>query len=69
MTPEENKKFKYHLQEISKLLYADTPSEQLKDFESIELAAREHLLSRVGPEIGNFFLLGESQSNRDAHDR
>ena len=29
MTPEENKKFKYHLQEISKLLYADTPSEQL----------------------------------------
>ena len=47
MTPEEHQKLKYHLKEVSKLLYADTPYSQLEDFESIELAVREHLLMFV----------------------
>ena len=69
MTPEEHQKLKYHLKEISKLLYADTPSEQLKDFESIELSAREHLLKTVGPYIGDFFLAPVSQTIRDVRDK
>ena len=69
MTPEEHQKLKYHLKEVSKLLYADTPSEQLEDFESIELAVREHLLLTVGPEIGGFFLPPDSRNHRNARDK
>ncbi|MBO1347693.1 MAG: hypothetical protein EBE86_009980 [Hormoscilla sp. GUM202] len=66
MTPKENQKLKYYLKELSKLLYADTPKEHLQDFESRELAVREHLLKTVGPEIENFFLLMGSRRNRVA---
>ncbi|MBC6479182.1 MAG: hypothetical protein GDA56_16880 [Hormoscilla sp. GM7CHS1pb] len=64
--PEENQKLEYHLKELSKLLYADTPPEALKDFESRELAVREHLFRTVGPVLGNFFLLMGSRLNPDA---
>ncbi len=33
----------------------NTPTRELKTFESIELSVREHLLETVAPEIGNFF--------------
>ena len=55
MNSAQERKLKYHLKEVAKLLKAETPKEQLQDFESIELAARKHLLETVGPEIGEFF--------------
>jgi hypothetical protein len=44
MTPEEKQKLNEHLKEISEILVNNTPKENLKDFESIELAVREHML-------------------------
>ncbi len=49
MTPEEKQKLNEHLKEISEILVNNTPKENLKDFESIELAVREHILSSVSP--------------------
>ena len=66
MTPEENKKLEYHLKELSKLQYADTPSEALKDYESRELTVRGHLFGKVGAVLGNVFLLVGSRLNPDA---
>ena len=56
MMPEADaQKVKYHLQEAAKLLKAHTPPEELQDFESIELAAREHIVATVGPVMGEIF--------------
>ena len=56
MTPDEQQKLKEHIKGISEILVKNTPAENLKDFESIELAIREHILKDVNPEIGSFFL-------------
>ena len=37
MTPEEQQKLEQHIQGISEILLNNTPPEQLKDFESLEL--------------------------------
>ena len=55
MTPEESKVLKDHLKAAAAILLNNTPTEELKSFNSIELAVREHLLKEVAPEIGNFF--------------
>ena len=55
MTPEESKVLKDHLKAAAAILLNNTPKEELKSFNSIELAVREHLLQEVAPEIGNFF--------------
>ena len=55
MTPEESKALKAHLKAAAAILLNNTPTEELKSFNSIELAVREHLLKEVAPEIGNFF--------------
>ena len=55
MTPEEQQKLNEHLKGISEILVNNTPKESLKDFESIELAVRDHMLSSVSPTIGSFF--------------
>jgi len=57
MTPEEKSVVKEKLREIAEILYQDTPSEELKTFETIELSVRKHLLETVAPEIGNFFVI------------
>ena len=61
MTPEESKVLKEHLKAAAAILLNNTPKEELKSFNSIELAVREHLLKEVAPEIGNFF----KQQQRD----
>ena len=61
MTPEESKVLKDHLKAAAAILLNNTPKEELKSFNSIELAVREHLL-KVAPEIGNFFK--QQQRNR-----
>ena len=55
MTPKESKVLKDHLKAAAAILLNNTPKEELKSFNSIELAVREHLLKEVAPEIGNFF--------------
>jgi hypothetical protein len=55
MSPEERQELEQHLNAIAKILSQNTDPSQLQDFESIELAAREHLLIEVSPKIGEFF--------------
>lgn len=55
MTPEESKSLKEHMKAVAAILLNNTDKEQLKDFGSIELVVRDHVLKEVAPEIGNFF--------------
>jgi hypothetical protein len=59
MTPEDSQKLEEHLQEIAKILYQNTPQEQLENFETIEITVRNEILTRVAPRIGEFFLTGD----------
>ncbi len=45
---------KAHALALAELLYDETDSEQVKTLAGIEVAVRDHLLTYVGPEIGNF---------------
>ena len=45
---------KSHALALAELLYDETDSEQVKTLAGIEVAVRDHLLTYVGPEIGNF---------------
>lgn len=55
MTPEEQVIVTKKLREVAEILYNNTPTEELRTFETVELSVREHLLETVAPEIGNFF--------------
>lgn len=56
MNAQEELQWQEHLQAIGKILLRNTPKEQLKDFEAIELVVREHLLNTVSAAIGSIFL-------------
>jgi hypothetical protein len=62
MTPKERQEIEAHLNAVARILYKNTAPEQLQDFESIELVAREHLLTEIAPKLGEFFLTKESHS-------
>ncbi|WP_293343087.1 hypothetical protein [Microcoleus sp. CAWBG58] len=64
MTPEETKEIQKCLETVSSILLQNTPSEQLKDFGSIELAVRDRVLKEVAPEIGKFFKQQQSDRSR-----
>ena len=51
--------------ELAELLYSETDPEQVKTLEGIETAVRDHLLERVGPELGNFLLQQVAQQRAD----
>ena len=55
MTPEDQKRLKAHLKEVASILYRNTDSTELSNFESIEKSLRQKILSEVGPELGSFF--------------
>jgi len=58
------------LQGVARILFKNTPEEQLKDFGSIELAVRDHVLKEVAPKIGIFFKQQQNrggQSKRDSN--
>lgn len=56
MTPEDAKTLQEYLKAAAAILFKNTPNkEELKDFTSIELAVRDHILNEVAPEIGFFF--------------
>ena len=64
MTPEEKQALQAHLEAAATILFKNTPSEQLQDFESIESSVRDHLLEQVSPSIGNFFVQGHGDEGR-----
>ena len=65
MNSEEKQKLDEHLKAIAEILVNNTPKENLKNFESIELAVREHMLTEVSPSIGNFFLKEQQEQKQD----
>ncbi|WP_072620461.1 hypothetical protein [Spirulina major] len=69
MNSAQERKLKYHLKEVAKLLKEDTPEAQLQDSESIELAARKHMVDTVGPEIGEFFCQTATKARVENGDR
>jgi len=56
MSPEEEKSIREHLQQVASILYQNTPMEELKNFETIELTVRKQMIDHVAPTIANFFL-------------
>lgn len=62
MTPEEARQVQFHLRSAAKILKANTPEAELQDFESIELAARQHLLDTVGPAMADIFFPRRSRT-------
>ena len=69
MTPSEARELKYHLESVAKILKANTPQNHLQDFESIELAARQHMLETVGPAIGEIFFQQENPKPSEKSDK
>ncbi len=63
MTPEQAEKLQEHVQEIAKILYANTELEALKTFSGIEQAVREQMQQHVMPEVG-IFCLNKYRNNR-----
>jgi hypothetical protein len=47
-------RFKELTEELAALLYEESDPEEVKTLEGIETSIREHLLERVGPELGHF---------------
>ena len=52
MTPEEQLIIDQKLKQVAKILYNNTPKEELATFETIELSVRNYLLEKVSPKIG-----------------
>jgi hypothetical protein len=55
MDAQDKQRLQACVDEISEILYRNTPPEKLTNLEAIELAVRDHMLTHVSPKIG-FFL-------------
>jgi hypothetical protein len=64
MSPEEQKEIERHTKAIAKILYKNTPKEELTSLGKIEEAVRERMQKYVMPEVG-VFLSKISQSKRE----
>lgn len=69
MTPEEQKVVQQKLKEVAEILDKNTPSEELKTFERIELSVREHMLETVAPTIGNFFVIQQEEIKQEESEK
>ncbi len=54
MTPEQQQALQEHIKAIAKILYDDTPSEQVTSLAGIEQAVRSQMQKHVMPEVGVF---------------
>ncbi len=54
MTPEQQQALQEHIQAIAKILYDDTPLEQLTSLAGIEQAVRSQMQKHIMPEVGVF---------------
>lgn len=55
MSPKEIIELNKHLEVAAAILFKNTSSEKLQDFESLELALRDQLMEHVNPIFGHFF--------------
>jgi hypothetical protein len=69
MNPEDKESLEKHLREISAILLKNTPPSSLEDFESIEVAVRDHILTEVGPVIGSFFVKRPAEPDREESEK
>jgi hypothetical protein len=67
MNAQEKKRLQACVQEISEILYRNTPAEELTSLDAIEQAVRQHMLKAVSPGVG-FFLSKRSQAQREGKD-
>ena len=65
MTPEDSQRLEACLQEAAKILYRNTPVEELRNFESLEKAVRTKMLEQVSRKIA-IFLSNKSQVQKKA---
>jgi len=69
MTPEEQQKLQYHIEEMAKILYQNAPGEQLQNLEGIEQVVRSQMQQHVMPEVGIFLSERQLEPLKDIHDR
>ena len=55
MTPSDQQQLKAYLKGAAEIIYRNTDSTELSNFESIDKSLRQKILSEVGPELGSFF--------------
>ncbi len=60
MNSSDSQKLQYHLQQISSLLYQNTPTEKLSSALEIETTVRQHLLEQIAPPVCEFFFIKEN---------
>jgi hypothetical protein len=65
MNVEDKQKLDDHLKAIAEIMVRNTQKEDLKSFESIELAVREQMLTVVSPAIGRFFLKQQQEQKQE----
>jgi hypothetical protein len=58
MTPEDSQRLESCLQEVAEILYRQTSTTELKNFESIEKTVRKQMLEQVSPKIAFFYQKG-----------
>ena len=68
MTPEQEKALQEHIQAIAKILYEDTPSEELKTLTGIEQAVRSQMQRHVMPQVGVFLSQQRQGQQPDTND-
>ena len=66
MTPEQEQALQEHVQAIARILYENTPAEQLKTLGGIEPAVREQIQKHVMPEVGIFLSQRQQEQQQDA---
>ena len=69
MTPEQEQALEEHIRAIGKILYEDTPTEQLTTLASIEQAVRDQMLKHVMPKVGIFLSKQSQAQQQDASAR
>lgn len=55
LNPQEKQKIQEYILEISKILYRNTPPEEIGTFEGIETTVRDYIQTELSPEIAEFF--------------
>ena len=68
VTPEQEKALQEYIQAIAKILYDDTPAEELKTLAGIEQAVRSQMQRHVMPQVGVFLSQQRQERLPDTND-
>ncbi len=61
MTPEEKERLEACVEEISSILYKNTPSDQIETLEAIEITVRQQTLAEISPKIARLGALPDGR--------